>query len=153
MVSLKGWKQMHTPTRFEYWLGLVSSIAVTIGVVFAGAQLWQNRELERKKNSIELTNLVHSKDFNLAYKRVIEQRARGDKDANRIIDDLNYVVSVYDHIAIMYFNDVLDRNIVEENLGDFLPEINESLTFFGYPEKGMRNIVRLMNNIKRRREQ
>ena len=51
-----------------------------------------------------------------------------------LIDDINYILNTYDNLAILYINDLVDKQIIENNVCENILEISDTLDFFECPD-------------------
>lgn len=130
-------------------LVVAANVSTAAGVVFAGAQLWQGRQVELRKNAVDAAQLLYAKEFSASYRRIIDRVEQKDTTTAGIEDDLNYVVGIYDHVAIMYFSGILDKKIIEDNLGEALPRVVSIMeSHFHYPAFSLKNMKKLEKIIK-----
>jgi hypothetical protein len=120
---------------------ILASVAVIAGVCIALIQLHQTESLERQRSlqaeaaekrrlAIEAISQARSVEFLRAYRRLTEvylnrhnkppsaDRPEEREERMALIDSLNYVMNVYDSIAIIYNHDLADRCIIKENIYD-----------------------------------
>lgn len=141
-------------------MSILASLAVILGVVIALRQLRQTDTIEQQRSvqseiaekrrlAIEAVSQTRSVEFLRAYRRLKvayttqhleptkgeSSEAREEKWA--LTDSLNYVMNVYDSIAIMYNNNLADRCIIKENIYSGSNEIATFCDAFSYP-KGYR---------------
>lgn len=143
-------------------MSILASLAVIIGVVIALRQLRQTDTIERQRSlqsevaekrrlAIESVGQTRSVEFLRAYRRLkvaysnryieakkmesLEER----EEKRALIDSLNYVMNVYDSIAIMYNHNLADRCIIKENIYSGSNEIATFCDAFSYPEGYRKN--------------
>lgn len=140
---------MDHKSKFERIIDLAAQLSVAAGVLFAAAQLWQNRAFELRKNAVDALGPLQSREYKVAQRTILDRQRYGKPtDAEFIADDLNYVAGVFEHISISYFNGTVDRAIIDEHVVASLPEVDAALKFFGYPNPGMARVQRLCDTVQ-----
>ncbi len=126
-----------------------TKLSVIVAVGFGIFQVNYQREVEARKVAIELANATREPGFLRAFSRLKGACAGAVvEDKQGFVDDLNHVVAVFDNIAILYLNDLADREIVGESIGGKLKEfcgIMDSIE--GFPPEERINIDQLHENL------
>jgi hypothetical protein len=136
----------------------VASIIASLGIVIAVIGLYQadtfeKRRIvlsdisEKRRIAIEAVGHTRSVDFLKAYRilKVTYHAKRVDpKTKESLIDSLNYVMNMYDSIAIIYINDLADRCIIKDNIYFSCIEVATFCDAFSYPENYRRNFDTLL---------
>jgi hypothetical protein len=132
--------------NFQYITTIFANIAVIAGIIFAIIQIDQSTRSERRRVAIEAVKEVRTNDFLKAYARLkTAYIAKNTKDNSLITDDLNYVMNVYDNIAVLYIYNIADRCIIKNSIYPAVEEVYAMLTFFSYPEEYKKNFNTLKN--------
>ncbi len=100
----------------ERLISIASNIAVIAGIVFAFIQVDQSNQSEKRLVAIEAIRQTRTDDFIKSYTRVksaFQLKVNIAQD-NSLIDDINFIKNTYDNIAILYLNDLGDKNIIRE---------------------------------------
>lgn len=125
---------LHKP--FEWlvkFVSVVANLAVIFGIYFAYTQLQLSSTLEKRRTAIEAVSQVRTPEF----QRDVAQLKKANKDKtpldNPTIDALNYVMNVYDHIAILYIYDLADRCIIKESTYPAIKEMSDINDAIPYP--------------------
>lgn len=126
--------------KINEYITLLMKISVIIAVILGLFQLNQNDRAEKRRIAIEAVRQTRTVEFIKALTRLkkgCENRKIDDNQAFR--DDLNFVMSVYDNIAILYLNDIVDKriikNAVKSGLNDFMKTLDSISDFpFEYRE-------------------
>jgi hypothetical protein len=136
----------------DHIVDLISKLSVIIAVLFVIFQLNQNDRLERRRIAIEAVNKTRQVEFIQAYARLKTFRqTKQVEEKQTFVDDLNYVMSVFDNIAILYLNGLADpcviKNAIEFNLDEVLMIIN---SLENYPIEYRRNIDLLKKKLEKK---
>lgn len=121
--------------RIQAVTSVLANIAVILGIVFAVLQLVQTRSAERHRIAIEATAPLRSPKFLDAYTKVTDA-ARGGADIRHAVsalDDLYYVVSVYDNIALMYVSGLADKQLIRNETYNRLKVLMPIMQATGWP--------------------
>jgi hypothetical protein len=99
-------------------ISIISNIAVIIGIIFAFAQIVQSNRSEKRLIAIEAVKETRTNDFIKSYTRLKSEFESGTKikQDNALIDDLNYMMNTYSNIAILYLNDLGDKEIIKNTV-------------------------------------
>lgn len=145
-------------------VSIFAGIAVIVGIPIALIQLHQTDRFqkdtitlsaitEKRRIAIEAVDRTRSVEFLKAYRevKVAYHTARADlaekkslEEKQDLIDSFNYVMNVYDSIAIMYINDLADRCIIKDNIYSGSKEVSTFCDAFSYPEEYRRNVNTLL---------
>jgi len=128
--------------RAEKLIQVLANVSVIAGIGFALIQVTESKRSERRRVAIDAVNSTRSTEFIKAYTRikVTYQSKKIDKPGKPIlIDDLNYVINVYDNVAILYLYDVADRCIIKEAALPAVTELSSMLEAFSYPSEYRHN--------------
>jgi hypothetical protein len=112
-----------------------ANVAVIGGIVFAAIQITMTQRIERRRLAIEAASPTQSKDFLDSYSKLVEAY-RADHDmlgADSLRDDLLFVMNVYDGVALLYLNGLLDNDIVERRLFEGMASIVPVLDSMKWP--------------------
>jgi hypothetical protein len=127
-----------------------SKLSVIIAAVFVIIQLNQNDRLERRRVAIDAINKTRQVEFIQAFARLKTFRqTKQVEEKQAFVDDLNYVMSIFDNIAVLYLNGLADRcvikNAIEFNLDEVLMIIN---SLENYPFEYRKNIDLLKKRLE-----
>ncbi len=127
--------------RSERVVSLLANVAVALGVVVAFYEIRRANQLESRRIAVEATAHTRSPDFVRAYARLKTTVTAGQAtDRASVVEDLNYVVNVYDQIAVLTMNDVADVCIVKQSIGASLQEVRDLLGKVAYPQEYRQNL-------------
>lgn len=112
------------------------SILIIISIVIAVFQFFQSQDNNEKRIAIEAITQTRSKDFIKAYTRLKtfcdhNQVSESIEIANELIDDYNYIMSIYEQIAILYNYDIVDKCVIKQIYSD-LKEFSDIITFMKF---------------------
>lgn len=120
--------------KINQCITLVMKLSVIVAVIVGLIQLYQANRSEKRIIAIEAVKQTRTVEFLKALARLregFENKKIDDMEAYR--DNLNYVMGVYDNIAILYHNDVVDKCIikdsVESGLNIFVPILDSIENF------------------------
>ena len=142
-VHYRSWFKM-----IERVISILANIAVISGIIFAAIQITQSNKSEKRRIAIEAVSPTRSNDFLKAYARLktaISIDSIDVEDQTSLIDDLNYVMNVYDNIAIMYISDLADRCIIKNAVYSAIREFSSILEAMSYPEEYRKNFDTLLD--------
>jgi hypothetical protein len=137
--------------KLEEWIPTLANLAVIFGLFFAYYTIKHSSDLERRRAAIEAVIQVRTADFQKSLARLKTFYApmkTGDKTFvldNSTTDDINQVMNVYDHIAILYINDVADRCIIKESIYSAVKELSSILDACSYPHEYRKNFNTLLH--------
>lgn len=139
--ELFGFVEMPWFRRAEKLITLSANIAVLLGVIFALDAITRSNESERRRTAIEAISQTRSPEFLRAYARLKTAAQSGQTtDMASTVDDVNYVVNVYDNIAVLTINALADVCIVKKSLSSSLDEVRGILDRLSYPPEYRRNL-------------
>jgi hypothetical protein len=136
--------------KVERVTALLSSVAVVAGVFFAVYQLKQSDAAERRRAAIESGGRTRSAEFLNDYRVLKAAYLRGhisEEEKVSLADPLNYVMNVYDGVALMYINNLADRCIIKDYVYEGAKEMAEISKGLSYPDDYRKNFdlsLRLM---------
>lgn len=122
--------------QVERYFSLLANISVVIGIAFALYQIHQSNAFEERRTAIAAINQTRSSDFLKSYrslKTAYETNQLADEERDALIDSLNHVMNVYDNIAILYINDLVDRCIVNDAVYSGAKEMATICNALKYP--------------------
>lgn len=131
--------------KIEKLISILANVAVICGIIFALVQITQANKSEKRRISIDAVSQTRSNDFLKAYARLkTAYTSQEVKDHTSLIDDLNFVINVYDNIAILYINDLADKSIIKANIYPTAKELSSILDAMSYPKEYKKNIETLL---------
>lgn len=139
--------------RVDQVITFSTKLSVIIAIVFGIYQVYHQESVETRKVAIELVNSTKEQGFLEAFSR-LKGVSGGTAVVSKqdFVDDLNHVLAVFDNIAILYLNDLADRDIIDACIGGKLEELCEMLdSFTGFPGHERTNIDKLRKNLVSRR--
>jgi hypothetical protein len=119
-------------------VAFLANVAVVFGVAFAVRQLNLAESTERRRIAIEAVNQTRSPEFLRAYralKATSQVTVAIGRDEDATADNVNYVMNVYDGIALLYINDVADRCIIKDAIRDGAQEMGTIASKLSYPQQ------------------
>jgi hypothetical protein len=135
--------------RTERIISIFADLAVIIGIIFAFYQIIQSDQAEKRRVAIEAISETRSPEFLKAYTRLITACKAGNiEDKNVLIDDLNYVMNVYDKLAILYINELVDRCVIKNTISSAVEQLFSVLECMSYPAEKRKNLDTLIRLMK-----
>lgn len=126
--------------NLEKLISILANIAVICGIIFVLIQITQANEFEKRRIAIDAVSKTRSNDFLKAFARFKTACSSQEvKDHTIFIDDLNFIINVYDNIAILYINDLADRAIIKANIYLAAKELSSILNTLTYPKVNNKN--------------
>lgn len=122
---------------------MAADLVVIAGIALGIFQLYQAKLTEKRQNTINAVIQTRSIDFLKAYGRLKAVQKSGqvkDVGSTSVVNDLNYVMNTYDHIALLYMNDLVDRCIVKNTIYSAIEEIMPIWETMKYPKEYRKNI-------------
>lgn len=110
--SLDRSNNMNRLEKSEKWLSIFANIAVVLGVVFAFYQFNELRNFEKKSNAIKVIERTRESGFLRSFQALSQNIHNGEKDRNRVLEDLNQIANTYDYIAVLYFSENVDKELM-----------------------------------------
>lgn len=149
---------------------LIANLTIIIGIIFAGIQLWQTKDINRKQVAIEAVSKTKTDDFLKAYARlktiykidninmqmVIQRVYNDDYIQSKIlmIDDINYIMNTYNNIAILYLNEIADKDIIKSSIYSEMREFSNILENIldksAYPNGYRKNFDMLLESLEKK---
>lgn len=126
--------------KIRRWFSLFANITVILGIPSALYQINQSNKFEERRTAIEAVRQTEARDFITAYIRLRTVSKTAEvKDNNLLLDDLNYVMSVYNKISVLYTHGLAEKDIIEDviysDINDFSSVLNNiRLNGKPYPE-------------------
>lgn len=105
--------------RLTRALSVLANLSVFLGIVFAVYQIGNANRTERRRFAVEATRQTKAPEFIKSLrqmKEAYETKRVDEKDKDSLIDSINYVMNVYDDIAVVYINDIADRCIIKDSI-------------------------------------
>jgi len=119
----------------------LANVAVLIGIGFALIQLIQSDKSEKRRLAIEAVNQTRSSEFLNAYANLKTAYRDGQvKGAPSLRNDINFVMNVYDHIALLYNNNLADRCIIKGSIHSAVKDLSPICDAMSYPKEYRTNI-------------
>ncbi len=139
--------------RVDQVITFSTKLSVIIAIVFGMYQVCSQHTVETRKVAIELVNATREPGFLQAFSR-LKGACEGAvvEDKQRLVDDLNHLIAVFDNIAILYLNDLADPEIIAESIEGKLMEFCGMLdTIEGFPGEERNNIDLLKKRLLKRK--
>lgn len=137
-------------TKIERMISILAKFAVIIGIIFAFFQIIQSNRIERRSIAIETVKQTRSKEFIKAYTRLkTAYKSKQIKDQYSLIDDINYIMIIYDNIANLYINNLADKCIIKKSVYFAVRDFTPILDFMEYPTEYRENFVIFKNSMER----
>jgi hypothetical protein len=120
---------------------IATNISIIIGLLFTYIQIKQvnnqikdNKEVEQRKQAVETVKQVRTKEFIISlsnFKSLITKNEKlGKSKIDECLKDLNFVLNVYDDIALIYLSDIADKCLILRNIKTSIIEFTELLDGF-----------------------
>ncbi|MCK5056366.1 MAG: hypothetical protein KAT34_06915 [Candidatus Aminicenantes bacterium] len=106
-----------TFNKINHVVTLFMKLSIVVAVILGLLQLHQSNQSEKRLIAIDAVKQTRTVEFLKALTRLregFENKKIDDMETFR--DNLNYVMGVYDNIAILYLNDVVDKCIIKESV-------------------------------------
>src|SRR5205823_464076 len=103
----------------ERFVSILASLAIVAGIFFAIYQIRLSNAIERRRVAVEAIRQTRSAEFIKSFRQLKAANQTGridEKDKDALIDSLNYVMNIYDDIAVIYINDIADKCIVKDSV-------------------------------------
>lgn len=132
---------------------LLANVVVVLGIIFALVQYIQSNRAEKRRLAIEAVSQTRSNDFLKAYSnlKAAYRDGRIEGEPTSIKDDINYVMNVYDHIALLYINDLADRCIIRNSIHPAVKDLLPICDAMSYPKKYREHLDTLLNLMEQER--
>lgn len=135
--------------KVRNWISVITNIAVIAGIIFAYVQIKQANRTEKRRIAIEAVSLTRTAEFLKAYSILkTAYNTKKVEDKNQLIDKLNYVMNVYDNIAILFINDLGDKCIIKNAVYPGVTEFYAILNSMQYPYEYKKNVNTLVEILK-----
>jgi hypothetical protein len=122
--------------KIEKFLSMTANLVVIAGIFVAVVQVIQMKKTEKSQNAINAINQTRSGDFLKAYARLkTVSKTQQVENATELVDDLNYVMNVYDHIALLYINNLADKCIIKHATYSATKELSVVCDAMAYPKE------------------
>lgn len=122
--------------RIAKWLSMGANVVVIVGIIFAFVQFQHVKQSEKTQNAINAISQLRSSDFLKAYTRLKTASAsKQTLDSTAVIDDLNFVMNVYDNVALLYVNDLADRCVIKNGTFVAVKEVSAICDSLSYPKE------------------
>lgn len=110
---------------YERIISTLANIAVIAGIGFATYQVLQTDQIEKQRTAVEAIREIRSPAFLKSYARLKTAYINDDLDKSvEMVDDINYLMSVYDNIASLCANNLADKCIIKDSI---FPSIRDLL--------------------------
>jgi len=107
--------------KINRYITFFMKLSIIVAVILGLLQLHQSNQSEKRLIAIEAVKQTRTVEFLKALTRLREGFENKKIDDMQIFrDNLNYVMGVYDNIAILYLNDVVDKYIIKDAVGSGL---------------------------------
>lgn len=128
--------------KFERFASIGANIVVILGIFFALYQIIQSNDAEKRRIAIESIGTTRTTEFVKALARLkTTYNLKNIENQKIFIDDLNYLISIYDNIAMLYINDIADKAIIKEAIASNINDIYNILNLLEkYPHEYRKNI-------------
>ncbi len=145
-------------------ISILANIAVICGIMIAYLQIRQLNKLEKTRIAIETLKQKRTDHFLKAFTRlktirssdIISKYLEGEPRIT-LIDDLNFVMSVFDNIAFLYINDLADKSVLGNAVYSDMEEYSRMLEYvsssymsksINYPKDFRENFDILLNILR-----
>jgi len=121
---------------------MLANVAIVLGIVFAIAQLLQTRHIESIRLAVDATSPAGTREFLASYGKLVDayHEDRDMLNTDSLRDDVSFVLTVYDNIAILYLHNLADRNIVEARVHDGMSQLIPILDAKKWPIEARSNL-------------
>jgi hypothetical protein len=145
------------PETWEDRLGkrvqLLANLVVVAGIFFALYQFNESIKAEQRRLAIEAVSQTRSADFLKAYAdlKTAYRDGRVEGDPVAIRDDINFVMGVYDHVALLYISETADRCIIKNSVQSAVKDLLPVCDAMAYPKKYREHVDALLKLMERER--
>ena len=130
--------------RTNIILSILASIAMIIGIFYAVLEYHHKKTNDKLLFTIEAINQTKTDKFINSYKRLkISYHSQKIDDINQYTDDLNYVLNIYDNIAILCIHDLTENCMVKEAVYADLEFFIEIMKSCKVPPDTQKSIIQL----------
>jgi hypothetical protein len=132
---------------------LAANLVVVVGIFFAFYQFTQSDAAEKRRLAIEAVSQTRSAEFLRAYAdlRTAYHDGRVEGDPIAVRDNVNFVMSVYDHIALLYINDLADRCVIKNSVHPAVKDLLPICDAMRYPEENREHVNKLFKLMEQER--
>jgi len=105
--------------RIASIVSISASLATVAGIFFLICQIRQTNTIESRRVAVEAIRQTRSAEFIKAFRQAKLAYQTGqinEKDKDALIDSVNYVMNVYDDIAVIYISDIGDKCIIKDSV-------------------------------------
>lgn len=131
LTSEPGHRLRFSLGAFERLLSILASLATAAGIFFAIYQIRLANTAEKRGLAVEAIRQTRTAEFTKAFRQLktaYETRRVDEKDKDSLIDSLNHVMNVYDDIAVLYINDIVDKCIIKDSIYSSAKEMSDIST-------------------------
>lgn len=133
--------------KVEKWLSILANFAVVLGVVFAVYQFNELRKFEKKSNAIKVIERTREPEFLRSFQVISQNMRNGEKDRNRVLEDLNQIANTYDYIAVLYFSENVDKELIMHSTEEAVLSLSDIFDYYEYPSNRLKNFNKLKKEI------
>jgi hypothetical protein len=107
------------------FIQILANLAVVFGIIFAIVQLVQTNHIESVRLAVEATDPTRTREFLESYGKLLDAYDRDSEMLNTdsLQDDLSFVMTVYDNIAILYLHNLADKEIIKARVYDAMSRL------------------------------
>lgn len=145
MKSLSSLNQFE---KIEKIISIIANIAIISGIIFALVQVVQSSRFEKRRIAIESLAILRSNGFLESYDNLLGSDPNIILFNSSLREDLNYVINVYDNIAILYLNGLADKNLIKRTIYPAIKQVVSILDSISYPKENRLNIDLLISELK-----
>lgn len=131
-------------------IAIAADIAVVTAVIFVLVQIVQSNQFEKRRVAIDATAPTASVEFLASYTRLFDAYTADPTmfSSGSLRDDLIYVMSVYDNMAILCLNGLADKDLVKQRSLRAMTVLLPILDAMKWPPESRRNFDALVNDLK-----
>lgn len=138
MVNMVGLPDKLWFRTIERTLSVLASLAVVAGIWFAIYQVNLSNTIEKRRVAVEAIGQTRSAEFLKDYRNVktaYQTKQIESKEKVALVDSLNHVMNVYDHIAILYISNIADKCIIKNSIYSGAKEMSAICDSMSYPSE------------------
>ena len=138
--------------RIAQIIQILANLAVVLGIIFAIVQLHQTNRIESIRLAVEATDPTLTPEFLESYGKLKDAHDRDSDMLNTdsLRDDLSFVLTVYDNIAILYIHNLADREIIEARVYDAMSGLVPILEAKKWPTNSLSNFDSALSRMSTR---
>ena len=122
-------------------VSVLANVAVVVGIAFAFVEIRRSSQAEMRRTTIEAIGPTRSPEFLKSYARLKTAVQKQEvADNSSVVDDLNYVMNVYDNVAILVISDLVEPCIVKDAVYPALEDFRAILRGLSQPEGDRQNL-------------